>query len=162
VIGMTTEAADPRPAGLRAVHDLPTGTPKVKGALGRPLTGQLVRFAGVGVASTVAYGLLFLLLRPLTGAFAANALALLITALANTAVNRRLTFGVRGPAGLAGDHVVGLLAFGAGLALTSGALALLHAAGSTGKGGELAVLTVANATATLLRFAILRVRIGSH
>ena len=29
----------------------------------------------------------------------ANALALLVTAVANTAANRRLTFGVRGPAG---------------------------------------------------------------
>jgi hypothetical protein len=81
---------------------------------------QLVRFAGVGAASTAAYALLYLVLRPLTGPFTANALALLLTAVANTAANRRLTFGVRGSSGMIGDHAVGLLAFGAGLALTPG------------------------------------------
>src|SRR6266508_177866 len=60
------------------------------------LARQLVRFAGVGVASTVAYGLLFVLLRGAMGGQAANLLALLVTALANTAANRRLTFGISG------------------------------------------------------------------
>src|SRR4051812_17825269 len=84
---------------------------------------QLLRFAAVGVASTAAYALLYLMLRAPAGPFTANALALLLTAVANTAANRRLTFGVRGSSGVLEDHAVGLLAFAAGLALTSGALA---------------------------------------
>jgi putative flippase GtrA len=119
---------------------------------------QLFKFAGVGVASTVAYALLYLVLHPLLGAFAANALALLITAVANTAANRRLTFGVRGNSGMVGDHAVGLAAFGAGLALTTGALAVLHAVSDPNRVVELIVLMAANAAATLLRFVALRLR----
>ena len=44
----------------------------------------------------LAYLLLFLLLRGLAGAQGANLVALLVTAVANTAANRRFTFGVRG------------------------------------------------------------------
>jgi putative flippase GtrA len=124
------------------------------------LVGQLLRFAGVGAASTLAYAVLYLAMRPLAGAFPANALALLLTAVANTAANRRLTFGARGGTGAAGDHVVGLVAFGAGLLVTSGALALLHLADpAAGRGTELAVLVVAGGFATVLRFVVLRRRI---
>ena len=58
--------------------------------------GPVARFMGIGVLSTLAYALLFLLLRGPLGAGGANALALALTAVANTAANRRLTFGVRG------------------------------------------------------------------
>jgi putative flippase GtrA len=121
--------------------------------------GRLVRFAGIGVASTAAYAVLYLLLRPLMGAFAANALALLVTAIANTALNRRLTFGVKGSSGALGDQAVGLIAFGVGLALTTGSLAVLHATGNHDHVVELVVLMVANVVATLLRFVVLRFRI---
>jgi putative flippase GtrA len=50
------------------------------------LTRQLVRFAAVGIFSTVAYVVLFLLLRDPLGAQGANALTLLGTAIANTAL----------------------------------------------------------------------------
>jgi putative flippase GtrA len=120
---------------------------------------QLIRFAAVGVASTAAYALLYLLMRPMLGAFVANALALLLTAVANTAANRRLTFGVRGSSGVFGDHAVGLLAFAAGLALTTSALAGLHAISDPTRSTELIVLVAANALATLLRFVVLRLRL---
>ncbi len=61
------------------------------------LLHQVVRFGAIGIGSTVAYLLLYLLLSSLTGAQPANFLALSITAVANTAANRRITFGVRGP-----------------------------------------------------------------
>ena len=69
---------------------------------GHPTPGllrQLGSFGVIGVASTLAYYVLFVLLRAPIGAQAANLLALLVTAVANTAANRRLTFGVRGGAG---------------------------------------------------------------
>ena len=47
------------------------------------------------MASTVAYVLLYLLLRGALAAQVANAVSLLLTAVANTAVNRRVTFGIR-------------------------------------------------------------------
>jgi putative flippase GtrA len=119
------------------------------------LAQQAIRFGVVGVLSTVAYLVLFMLMRPL-GAQPANLLALLLTAVANTAANRRFTFAIRGPG--AGRHQLqGLGVFVLGLALTSGALTLLsllvpHPA----RGVELAVLLTANLAATVLRFALFK------
>ena len=88
------------------------------------------------------------------GAQVANLVALLLTAVANTAANRRLTFGVTRPAARsAGTRPRGWWCSGSGWALTAGALALVPA-GS--RGLQLAVLMVANATATLLRFVLMR------
>ncbi|MEU2351176.1 dolichyl-phosphate beta-glucosyltransferase [Modestobacter sp. NPDC049651] len=121
------------------------------------LVGQLVRFAVIGVASTLAYLVLFLLLRQGTGAQPANLLALLVTAVANTAVNRRVTFGIRGGPGAGRAQLQGLVVFTLGLLLTSGSLAALHAATPhPGRLPELALLLAANAAATLLRFLLLR------
>src|SRR6185503_19780648 len=62
----------------------------------RGMVGQMVRFGIVGVASTLAYALLYLFLHPVMGAQAANLTALLVTAIANTAANRAFTFRIRG------------------------------------------------------------------
>nr|WP_089157915.1 glycosyltransferase [Micromonospora sp. NBS 11-29] len=120
------------------------------------LPDQLARFAAVGVASTLAYLLLFLAARGPLGAQPANLLALLLTAVANTAANRRLTFGVTGRRHAGRHHLQGMLAFALGLALTSGALAVLHALTTPPRAAELAVLVVANLAATALRFLLLR------
>jgi putative flippase GtrA len=117
----------------------------------------MASFGAIGVASTLAYVALFTLLRGATSAGVANALALVMTALGNTAANRWLTFGVRGRDGIARDHAAGLLAFGAALAITSFSLVILNAvAPNHGRLTEVAVLVAANAAATLLRFVLLR------
>ena len=117
----------------------------------------------IGVASTVAYVLLYLLLRGVMAAQAANAVSLLLTAVANTAVNRRVTFGIRGRRHAARHQVRGLIAFAIGLALTSGALAALHAsAPRAGRTAELTVLVAANLTATLVRFGLYRTWVFRH
>jgi putative flippase GtrA len=121
------------------------------------MVGQLVRFAVIGLLSTLAYLALFLLLRGTAGAQTANLAALLLTAVANTAANRRITFGVRGGNGAARAQVQGLVVFGLGLALTSGSLAVLHALDpSPARAAELLLLLAANAAATLLRFLLFR------
>jgi putative flippase GtrA len=121
------------------------------------IASQLARFFVVGVASTLAFVVLYLLLRQAMSAQAANAVSLLITAIANTAVNRRFTFGIRGRTKAARHQLRGLIAFGIGLALTSGALAALDAVtAQPGRATEVAVLVVANLVATVVRFALYR------
>ncbi|MGW4059680.1 glycosyltransferase [Amycolatopsis sp. NPDC004747] len=120
------------------------------------LVTQLVRFAAIGAGSTLAYLVLFLLLRTVVGAQPANFAALLVTAVGNTALNRRLTFGIRGRAGAGRHQFEGLIVFGLGLALTSGSLALLNGSTTRGLVLELTVLVLANLAATVLRFLLLR------
>ena len=137
------ELREARPAGGRGA----------RGELGWQIAG----FSVIGVASTLAYIVLYLLLRNVMPAQAANALSLLVTAVANTAANRRLTFGIRGRSQAARQQVKGLITFAAGLALTSGALAGLHAAvAAPGRGMEVSVLVTANLVATALRFLLYR------
>ena len=148
---------DPSPPGLRAGGERAGGGAGRRRGLPGGLAGQLARFVAVGVASTVAYVLLYLLLRAVMAAQAANALSLLATAVANTAANRRLTFGIRGRAHAARHQVRGLIAFGIGLALTSGALAALHAISARpSRLAEVVVLVAANLAATVVRFALYR------
>ena len=119
--------------------------------------GQVVRFAAVGVLSTAAYALLYLLFQSVMTGFAANFLALLLTAIANTAANRRFTFGVRGRARVATHQFQGLIVFGIAWLITSGSLLELHAINPQASAGtELIVLTFANLLATVLRFVLLR------
>ncbi|MFE2042458.1 glycosyltransferase [Streptomyces sp. NPDC059477] len=124
----------------------------------RGLARQLVGFCVVGALSTLFYLLLYTAFRGFTGSQVANALALLVSALGNTAANRRLTFGVRGRAGVVRHQAQGLVVFAIGLVLTSGSLAALNAAsGDPGHSTELAVLIAANLAATVLRFLLFRI-----
>jgi len=119
---------------------------------------QLASFAVIGTLSTLAYVLLYLGLRQLMPALVANALALAATAVANTAANRRFTFGVTGARDALKDQVEGGIAFVIGLLLSSGAVALVAAVWpEAGHGVELGALVVANALATVVRFLLLRV-----
>ncbi|MBE1608048.1 bifunctional glycosyltransferase family 2/GtrA family protein [Actinopolymorpha pittospori] len=121
------------------------------------LTRQLLRFAAVGAVSTLAYLVLYVAFRGTVGAQGANLLALLLTAIANTAANRRLTFGVRGRRAAGRHQAQGLLVFALGLVLTSGSLGVLHTlAPAPERGLELIVLVMANLAATVLRFLLLR------
>jgi putative flippase GtrA len=145
------ELGSPSPPGLQE-----RGRPASGGRPGE-IASQLARFVVVGVASTLAYVVLYLLLRSAMSAQAANAVSLLVTAIGNTAVNRRFTFGIRGRAWAARHQLRGLIAFGIGLALTSGALTALYAVtAQPGRATEVTVLVVANLIATVVRFALYR------
>jgi putative flippase GtrA len=158
-------------AGLR-IHEVPvdwiddsdsrvdvlaTALADIRGVIRLGGGRQFTRFLCVGVASTIVYILLYLALRNVMGAQAANALSLLATAIANTTVNRSFTFGVRGRRHAVRHQARGLLAFGVGLLLTSGALAALHhVSARPGRGAEVTVLVAANVLATVLRYALYR------
>ena len=140
-------ARGPLPAASRPQEQSPGGS----------LFGQLVRFGSIGVASTVAYLGIFLLCRSFMDPQLANFLALFITAVANTAANRRFTFGIQGRSYAARHHFEGLLVFGIGLALTSGALAVLHGFPvAPAPWVEIATVTAANLIATAIKFLLFR------
>src|SRR5215211_5740039 len=90
-------------AGLR-IHEVPvdwvddtdsrveivqTALADLRGVARLAAASRVARFMYVGVASTIAYALLFLALRGPFGAGVANAVALALTAVGNTAANRR-------------------------------------------------------------------------
>jgi putative flippase GtrA len=143
------------------VDIVPTAVADLRGVARMLLRGhtarQLIRFAGIGIASTLAYVALYAALRTTMAAQLANALALLVTAIANTAANRRVTFDVRGRAGALRHQLQGLGVFGVALAVTSGSLALLHTTSlHPARSTEIAVLVLANLVATALRFVLMR------
>ncbi|MEU3370773.1 glycosyltransferase [Streptomyces sp. NPDC006660] len=121
------------------------------------LARQLVGFCVVGALSTLLYLLLYAAARTVAGPQLANATALLLSTLANTAANRRLTFGVRGRDRAVRHQAQGLAVFAIALALTGGSLAALDAAhAGAAHSTEVAVLVAANLAATVLRFLLLR------
>ena len=130
-----------------------------KAAAPGSLLRQVVRFGTIGVASTLAYLLLFMMMHAALGAQTANLVALLLTAIVNTAANRRFTFGVTGggAASATRHQFEGLIVFGIALGITSGALAGLHVfAPHAHHLLELSVLVAANLVATAVRFVLMR------
>ena len=117
----------------------------------------VARFLTIGVASTIAYAILYLLLRGPLGAGGANALALALTAVANTQANRRITFQIRGRAGLLRQHAAGAVVYLIALGLTAGALDVLDALDPRpARLLEVAVLVAATTLATVTRYVALR------
>ena len=165
---VTIEAPDPairsfhRPAVDSSEMLLPSV--RVGGATtNRPanIRRQFASFATIGLLSTIAYLVLYSAFRAVLGRTVSNALALVITSVANTGANRRLTFGVRGRDRLGSDHAAGLVMFGLTLGLTTASITFLDiAAPSAGRLGELAVLMGWNALATVVRFVLLRSWMG--
>jgi putative flippase GtrA len=143
---------------MRGTLEAPAGPGAIRMSYAiKRLPGQVLRFLGIGVVSLLAYVVLYLLLRTVLSAQAANAVSLFVTAVANTAGNRRITFGIRGRAHAIRHQLEGLIAFGVGLAVTSAALAASHAgAPQLSRTDEITVLIGANLLASMVRFALYR------
>jgi putative flippase GtrA len=150
-----------RPAVVETV-DFPQSTSDGRASRrASTLWAQVTWFAAIGVVSTAAWAGLYLVLRGALTPLPANALALVVTAVGNTAANRRLTFGVQGRDSLVRDHAIGLVAFALAVCLTSGAAMALDALLShAGRLAELGVLAIANFVATACRFVLLRLWVG--
>ncbi|MGA7397210.1 MAG: bifunctional glycosyltransferase family 2/GtrA family protein [Solirubrobacterales bacterium] len=120
-------------------------------------SSRIARFAIVGVVSTIAYAVLYLMLRSPLGPDGANALALGITAIANTAANRRWTFGLRGPERLFRQYAMGGLVYLLTLGVTSAAMAVLYGLDPfPSRPLEVSVLVLASITATITRYVALK------
>ncbi len=139
------------------VRIVSTAIGDLKGVARMRVETPLFRFLLVGIASTLAYATLYLLLVGGLGPGGANAVALAVTALANTQANRRFTFRMRGRSRLVRQHLAGGLIYLLALALTAGALELLrkldpHPVHLL----EVVVLVAASAVATISRYVALR------
>jgi glycosyltransferase involved in cell wall biosynthesis len=125
-------------------------------AISQVAADQLLRFAGVGAVSTLGYLFLFIAWRPVAGDFGANTLALAICTLFNTAVHRELARNMPGSRHQGRFAGVSAGLFAISLVLTTLGLMAAHALSATSLPVALLAVTVANAAASVLRFAILR------
>ena len=117
---------------------------------------ELLRFAGVGVLSTLGYLFLFVAWRPLLGPLGANAVAMAIATLFNTAVHRELSYGRDGQARRGQLVVVAGGLYAVSLGLTTLALVVAGWAAPGALVPELIALTAANGLAAVFRFTALR------
>jgi putative flippase GtrA len=133
-------------------------TPATQTRLPAGMARQLPIFAIIGVVSTIAQLLLYVALRAMgLPPLVANAISLFVTAIGNTAANRRFTFGVTGTARAFRQQLEGGLAFLIGLALSTGCLTALHfIAPGASRIVEVSTLVLANGLATGVRFLLLR------
>jgi putative flippase GtrA len=115
------------------------------------LRSQFVRFAAVGMANTALSLAVYLAFRTVVSATTANLLATLLTTIAGTSANGKVTFGstvhMR-------HHVKSMAVTGLGIVITTGAVDML----GTGAGqlAEAAVLIAASAVAGIVRFVLMR------
>jgi glycosyltransferase involved in cell wall biosynthesis len=136
-----------------SVDILATALEDLRGVTRLLWQARAARFMAIGAASTLAYALLFVGLAGAIGSIAANFVALTLTAVGNTATNRRFTFGVRGRHRLVRDHLGGLLVYVLALALTDATLVLLHRLDPRpARVLELSVLVLASLCATVARY----------
>jgi glycosyltransferase involved in cell wall biosynthesis len=117
---------------------------------------QLLRFGGVGVLSTLGYLFLFVAWRPLLGAFAANAVAMALATLFNTAVHRELSHNADGLARRGRMAIVAGALYLISLVCTTAALLIVQWVAAGSLVWELVAITVANAVAAVFRFSVLR------
>jgi glycosyltransferase involved in cell wall biosynthesis len=133
-----------RPKGLRRVRS------------NEVTSDQLLRFAGVGVVSTLGYLFLFVAWRPLIGPFGANAVAMAIATLFNTAVHRELSSTTDGQSRRGRLLAVAGGAYAVSLAFTTLGLLVAQWVAPGALLPELVAITVANVVAAVFRFAVLR------
>ncbi len=117
---------------------------------------ELLRFAGVGAVSTVAYAGTFAALEPSLGGYLANAVAIVACSLGNTAAHRGMAGGRDGGLDQSRRMATAAALTGVSLAFTTGALAVTRAVGLRSLIPELCAVTAGNAGAAVIRFAILR------
>ncbi len=117
------------------------------------LPRQFARFLAVGVLNTVLFLGIYLTFRIVASATIANALSTILTTVAGTRLNGKMTFGITGHIRLS-HHVKSFAVTGLGIAITSGAITTI--AVGQGELSELTVLVLASMVAGAVRFVLLR------
>jgi putative flippase GtrA len=153
----STEQSSTEQPGTEQPRRGAPATRHYRGVLRFPVVRQLIRFTGVGVVCTATSLALYALLRPWLGPQLANAVALVLTSLMNTALNRRLTFKITDQRRMARDHLNGLFVIAVALVITGGSLGVLHwLRPEATVADELWTTTLSGFLATAVRFTMLR------
>jgi len=118
--------------------------------------GELGRYTGVGVASTIAYVLLYLLLHRAIGTYGANALALALCTVGNTIAHARFTFASNSTIPVHQAIVAGVGGFAIGVGFTSIGLGLGQWLGATSPMAEAAAIVLGTVTGAVVRFVLLQ------
>jgi len=137
--GVTGGSAEPRPLPTEPHH-----------------SGELGRYTGVGVVSTLAYLVLYLLLRHSVGVYGANALALALCTIGNTAAHIRFTFVPKTTARRRQAVIAGVVGFATGVAFTSLGLGIGQLVGATSPAAEAAAIIMGTLAAAVVRFVLLQ------
>ncbi len=153
-VNIVSTAADDLRGVWRLLVRRPTGLRRVRS--NEVATDQLLRFAGVGVVSTLGYLFLFVAWRPLMGPLGANAVAMAIATLFNTAVHRELSRSTDGQARRGRLLAVAGGLYVVSLGLTTLGLLVAQWLAPSALLPELVAITVASLVAAVFRFAVLR------
>ncbi|PWH06213.1 glycosyl transferase [Brachybacterium endophyticum] len=148
----------------RVLRDRAEEIAGIRDRLGRTMpsgqtSGQVIRFAAVGVLSTLVHLLGFAGLHGAIGVptQAANLVALLVATVLNTSVNRAWTFGIRERGGALWHQVQGLVLLALTWALSAGALFLLdHTWHAAPTAVQTVILGGSMVIATVTKFAVMR------
>jgi hypothetical protein len=155
--GRTAPTTPPVAGGPTAAGVATAAAPAALGGVDREVfADELLRFAGVGVVSTLAYVTLFAVLEPSLGAYAANAVAIAACSLGNTATHRGMAGTARHGLDRLHRFATASALLGVSLAFTTTALAATRALGLDTLAAELVAVSVANLAAAAFRYSILR------
>jgi glycosyltransferase involved in cell wall biosynthesis len=153
-VNIVSTAADDLRGVWRMLVRRPEGLRRVRS--NEVAADQLLRFAGVGLVSTLGYLFLFVAWRPLVGPFAANAVAMAIATLFNTAVHRELSRTTDGQSRRGRLFAVAGALYLVSLCLTTLGLAVAQWVAPSALIPELVAITMANGIAAAVRFTVLR------
>jgi glycosyltransferase involved in cell wall biosynthesis len=119
-------------------------------------TSQGTRYAGVGVVSTIAYLVTFFLLRNVLGTYVANIVAMALSTIGNTIAHVRFTFGPKSGMRMREAAIAGCVAFATGVSLTTLALGMEAAIGTTSALSEVLAILLGIVAASFVRLILLR------
>jgi len=119
-------------------------------------THQMARYASVGLASTLAYLVLFLFLRGTFGMLVANVIAAATISVLNTIAHVLFTFSPEHRGRKRDAFAVGATSFAIGIGLTSLTLVAASTLGWTSSAAEVMAIVVGSIAASAIRFILLR------
>jgi glycosyltransferase involved in cell wall biosynthesis len=117
---------------------------------------QAARYASVGLLSTIAYLVLFFLLRGQVGMYVANIIAMGLTSVGSTFAHVRFTFGAKSKVRMRQAVAAGSLGFATGVALTTFILAAEDWLGVFSASSETLAILAGIATSAFVRLILLR------